>query len=595
MFVPFWCRVVVALSLAGLSWGEAAAEPSGSSACEPTVPGASIRILPRVPLPGEPLKMLAVSADAPIRSLSVRAPDGNELPLEAESRGGPPWSLAAEIDRAARGNYRVEARGADGALACLDLSVGSGAAAGGAGRWDRATEAFFSAWIETLFDYPLDESVNLPSLKPVLTDPSRNFLYDYFGAGEDRHIPSDPDCADLPYYLRAYFAWKVGLPMAYRSCSRGSASQPPRCGAAIIADVFARGPVAPGVFTGVIRKVMDTVHSGSARTGLHDSATDFYPVPLKREYLWPGTVYADPYGHVLVIAKWVPQSANRNGMLLAVDAQPDNSISRKRFWEGTFLFADDVRGAGPGFKAFRPLVSASAPVRIPGNAALTASALTAPFSDEQGELSPEDFYADMGRLINPQGLDPLQAYEAMFEALMEQLETRVASVDNGEAYFRKHARAVIAMPSGSAVFETIGPWEDYSTPSRDMRLIIALNVMSQLPEQVVRHPELFVLHGQSPSEVKARLERLDSERLRDAHIVYHRSDGSPWQLSLAEVFARRKALEVAYNPNDCAEVRWGAERGTEEYSTCTRHAPADQVARMEQYRPWFREARRPPR
>ncbi|WP_370525800.1 hypothetical protein [Methylococcus sp. BF19-07] len=582
------------LSLAGIL-GEAAAEVSSLPPCGPTASGASIRISPRIPVPGESLRIMAVSADVPIRNLSVRAPDGTSLPLEPERRGGPPWSLAVETGRAARGEYRVEARGAEGTVACLDLSVDGGTVASRPGRWDRATEAFFSAWIEMLFDFPLAESVNFPSLKPVLTDPSRNFLYDYFGAGEDRRIPTDPDCADLPYYLRAYFAWKIGLPMAYRACSRGAASQPPRCGAANVAEGFTRGPVPAGMFTAVVRKVMDTVHSGSARTGLRDSATDFYPVPLKREYLWPGTVYADPYGHVLMIAQWVPQSADRNGMLLAVDAQPDNSISRKRFWEGTFLFADDVRGAGPGFKAFRPLLSASAAVRVPGNAELSHSALIAPYSDEQGELSPEDFYADMGRLINPQRLDPRQAYEAMFEALMEQLETRVASVENGEAYVRKHPGAVIPMPSGSAVFETVGPWEDYSTPSRDMRLIIALNVMSQLPDQVVRYPELFALHGQSPMEVKAQLERLDAERLSEAYIVYRRSDGSPWRLSLAEVFARRKALEVAYNPNDCVEVRWGAGRGTEEYSTCTRHAPADQAARMEQYRVWFREARRPPR
>ncbi|WP_333688715.1 hypothetical protein [Methylococcus capsulatus] len=595
MFSRLWCLVVVVVSVAGIPGEAPAAEVPGVPRCESTDSGASIRVSPRIPVPGEPLKIMAVSADVPIQNLSVRAPDGTSLALEPERRGGPPWSLAAEIGRAEPGNYRMEARGAEGTVACLDLNVDGGTAASRPGRWDRATEAFFSAWVETLFDYPLEDSVNLPSLKPVLTDPSRNFLYDHFGAGEDRHIPTDPDCADLPYYLRAYFAWKTGLPMAYRACSRGTASQPPRCGAATVADGFARGPVSAGMFTAVIRKVMDTVHSGSARTGLRDGATDFYPVPLKREYLWPGTVYADPYGHVLMIAQWVPQSADRNGMLLAVDAQPDNSISRKRFWEGTFLFADDVAGAGPGFKAFRPLLSAGAAVRIPGNAELTHSALIAPFSDQQGDLSPEDFYADMGRLINPQGLDPRQAYEAMFEALMEQLETRVASVENGEAYFRKHPRAVIPMPAGGAVFETIGPWEDYSTPSRDMRLLIALKVMSQLPDQVVRYPELFVLHGQSPSEVKTQLERLDAERLRDASIVYHRSDGSLWRLSLAELFARRKALEVAYNPNDCVEVRWGAERGTEEYSTCTRHAPADQAARMEQYRVWFREARRPPR
>ncbi|MCU0256618.1 MAG: hypothetical protein MUF60_07725, partial [Vicinamibacterales bacterium] len=78
-------------------------------------------------------------------------------------------------------------------------------------------------------------------------------------------------------------------------------------------------------------------------------------MPLDRASLWPGTLYADPYGHTLVIVKWVPQTAERGGLLLAVDAQPDNSVARKRFWEGTFLFAQ-TPSAGPGFKAHRPLV-----------------------------------------------------------------------------------------------------------------------------------------------------------------------------------------------------------------------------------------------
>ena len=37
---------------------------------------------------------------------------------------------------------------------------------------------------------------------------------------------------------------------------------------------------------------------------------------------------------------------------------------------------------------------------------------------------------------------------------MEQLETRVTAVDNGERYLRQNPRAVIPMPSGGAIFET---------------------------------------------------------------------------------------------------------------------------------------------
>ena len=38
-----------------------------------------------------------------------------------------------------------------------------------------------------------------------------------------------PDCADLPYFLRAYFAFKMGLPFGYAKCTRGSANEPPKC------------------------------------------------------------------------------------------------------------------------------------------------------------------------------------------------------------------------------------------------------------------------------------------------------------------------------------------------------------------------------
>jgi hypothetical protein len=52
---------------------------------------------------------------------------------------------------------------------------------------------------------------------------------------------------------------------------------------------------------------------------------------------------------------------------------------------------------------------------------------------------------------------------------------------------------------------------------------------------------------------------------------------------------------MAYNPNDCVELRWGAGAGSDEAKTCKMHAPDEQRARMETYRAWFHERRRPPR
>ena len=93
--------------------------------------------------------------------------------------------------------------------------------------WNRATENLFSAWIEKLFDAPLDKEPSWPALYNVLRDKSRNMLFNSLGLGEDE-IPMalKPDCTDMVYYLRAYFAFKVGLPFGYSRCSRG---KPPTC------------------------------------------------------------------------------------------------------------------------------------------------------------------------------------------------------------------------------------------------------------------------------------------------------------------------------------------------------------------------------
>ena len=59
--------------------------------------------------------------------------------------------------------------------------------------------------------------------------------------------------------------------------------------------------------------------------------------------------------------------------------------------------------------------------------------------------------------------------------------------------------------------------------------------------------------------------------------------------------ARADRLEIAYNPNDCPEWRWGAPEGSKEFSPCLRRAPDDQRKMMDAYRPWFRDRARPPR
>ena len=69
-----------------------------------------------------------------------------------------------------------------------------------------------------------------PALHVVLRDKSRNFLFNHLGLGEDEMgMVIRPDCADLPYFLRAYFAFKMGLPYGFSKCSRGGGGRGPHC------------------------------------------------------------------------------------------------------------------------------------------------------------------------------------------------------------------------------------------------------------------------------------------------------------------------------------------------------------------------------
>jgi len=584
----------LALSGAVLAAGLLVAGGAAAAAACPHDAATRVWTAPLQPQPGTPLRVLAVAADGELDEVMVTGPGGRAATLPTTRGGGPPWNLLGTLAEPGAGTYRFDAMRDGRVVACSEVTVGRGLSDRGSGKWDLATQALYASWIERLFDAPPDQSLSFPSLAPVLSEPARNFLHGYLGTGEDERLPAEPDCADLSYFLRAYFAWKLGLPVAYRACSRGSSTRPPRCESPTLEQAFTAFPARASTFRTVSRQVMDTIHSGSGRTALRDEATDLYPVALDRSALWPGTVYADPYGHTLIVVKWIPQTAARSGMLLAVDAQPDNSVGRKRFWEGTFLFAD-TPSAGPGFKAHRPVVAGAGGPRPASNAALDGRDGSPPYSEVQTGLSPADFYARMERLINPMGLDPEAAYEATLAALMEQIETRLTSVANGETYMGAHPGQTIPMPSGPAIFETVGPWEDYSTPSRDMRLLIAMKVLEGLPDRIRRYPELYLLHGEDPELAAARIERLHAARIHERFVTYTRTDGSPWRLSLADVYARRAGLEVGYNPNDCVERRWGASAATEEHATCRRRAPAEQRTRMEEYRPWFRETRRPPR
>jgi hypothetical protein len=211
------------------------------------------------------------------------------------------------------------------------------------------------------------------------------------------------------------------------------------------------------------------------------------------------------------------------------------------------------------------------------------------YSLQQQNMSPQKFYDRMDRLINPRPLDPVNAFRELHDAVQERLQARAKAVANGEKYMQETDFEVIPMPSGARIFQTTGHWEDYSTPARDMRFLIALDVLMDFPDKVMRNPEAFASPASKKIEdLKIELENLHRQWAKEITITYTRSNGLPQALTLTDILNRREKLEMAYNPNDGVEIRWGAAEGSEELASCKRGAPVDQRRRMESYRKWFK-------
>lgn len=613
-----------------------------ASACSD---GSDIALLasPIAPWKGAALRVVVTTDAALDGELALAGPDGAVAVTSADRRGGPPYFWIAEVATPDAGKWKATLTRSAASANCKtitrEITVHAGRpkpigeAKGSVwpirAAWNRDTENLYSAWIEKLFDAPLNEQPSWPALHDVLRDRSRNVLFNHLGLGEDeKKLIIKPDCADLPYFLRAYFAFKIGLPYGYASCTRGGGGKPPKCPAwrsiraadapeeakpqapskGILSDIFggaapstAEPPKLPqGLVNGFgyyLRSVVaNGVHSGSGRTAADDNSTDYYPVPLTEAALRPGTVYADPYGHLLVISKRVPQTDGSAGVFLAVDGQPDGTIARKRFWRGNFLFAKDPALGGPGFKHFRPVVAGKGgALRRLSNGEIDKHEHYGNFSLDQSKLSVEDFYDRMDDVMSPAPLDPSRALLEAVTALEEQVIARVTSVENGRKYL-SGGGADVAMPDGNAIFETTGAWEDFATPSRDLRLLIAIDVVRGFPDRVARRPDRYAMpKDKTAADVKADLDSTLASEIAARKFSYTRTDGSPWALTLKDVIDRTPALEMAYNVNDCAELRWGASSDGDEAKTCKQRASSLQRTKMADYRKWFSERRRPPR
>ncbi len=587
---------------------------------------------PEHPVRGRPLRVVAVSDRSIDAHLTVTgAGTSSSTP---ERHEGPPYFWMQRIEAPTSGKWtatltRDEAcGGADLATRVVTVRGQSPAIPDSPltalwptrAAWSPSFENLYSAWIESMFEAPLDAQVSYSALHDVLRDPARNFLFDHAGAAEDEQgIVIRPDCADLPYFLRAYFAFKLGLPFGWSRCSRGENGTAPTCTEfATSSDPFPpvdgkpqtlppwADPQRPhgGPWDSNVKRLgelfrttlADWVQSGAGRTLATDEESDYYPVRLSAETLRPGTIFADPYGHVLVIAQRIPQTATGGGILLAVDGQPDGTVGRKRFWRGNFLFAIDPALGSAGFKRFRPVVrdAATGKLRRLKNAELPT-------------YSAQDRVRRRGRgLLRQDGRRPVAvAARSDDRAPRDGSGAGGAGQDTGDlgrqrtpfSRDRKAGRRDARRSEGSSRRRATGR---ISRRRRGiLRILVADGCGPCAPGSASREGRAGTRcpAGQDGRcGARGASKRGSRESCWSGASSTREPTARRGSLTLRDVIDRQSLAPRWPTIRTTAWSSDGARRRpSPEASTCVARAPPGQVDKMGGYRAWFHERRRPPR
>ena len=392
----------------------------------------------------------------------------------------------------------------------------------------------------------------------------------------------ESDCADLPYYLRFYYAWKRGLPFSYVSdVSPRGRSRDIRYSAKGN-QVEARRDVLTGADGfAVLERLRDDISSATYRIHPELEGNDLYSPAIAPRAIRPGTVIYDPNGHLAIVWK-----IEDSGRIRYIDAHPDNSLTRGYY---DLRFVRSFPGMGAGFKNWRPVRLAGA-VRKPngtlvgGHVVLAANAQIADFALTQyfgtAERPQDSDWKQGAFVLNGQAIDYYDYVRASlgggrlrFDPLRE-VADMVAS-NCADLGYRADAVS-LALEAGLAgrpqpdrlpanIYGTEGDWETFSTPSRDARLKTAFK---ELRDSVQRFLTLWQAHD--PRLVYAGSDLADDmlevyDRAASAcRIGYVRSDGSRVTFGYEE--ARRRLFRLSFDPYHCIELRWGADGS--ERATC---------------------------
>jgi hypothetical protein len=429
-------------------------------------------------------------------------------------------------------------------------------------------------------------------------------------SGNPYFSPDDPeftgDCADMVYVLRAYYAWKNGLPFSYQNAMRtyDGAREDLRYSSNgnLVAgrrDAVGQTPIKAGAWIerigGEVSTAMFRTHPDNGDGAMHD---DFYPVAMNREAVKPGVVAYDIYGHVGIVYDILD-----DGRVLVIASHPDRSVTRTTYGPNFLRSKPDL---GAGLKGWRPIRLEGATKRADGTYAggrirAAKNGDIPHYSMEQflgNRPAPDgdwrygdfvagdrtvDYYDFVRRMLAAPGFryNPVTELRSAMQTICGAARDRKVAVERAvSAGFPKQKHPERLPPN---IYGTYGPWEGYSTPSRDARLKVSFIELKRTMKEffdLVSAGDTKSVHYEG-ADLAGDLWKAYVEEKEACTFTYWRSDDSRVRLNLGHL--QDRLWDLSFDPFHCAERRWGAKGA--EFETCT---DDDDKSRWYEAQRWLR-------
>lgn len=396
------------------------------------------------------------------------------------------------------------------------------------------------------------------------------------------------DCAELPYLLRSYFAWKNGLPFSFVSALKIRIMNGEEPGKDIRYThygniVAGRTDIMPKKFIFITKypdavdyidnKIPGSISSANFRMMGDDESgleSDFYPVKLSPQGIRLGTMIYDPNGHVATIYK-----ITSDGRIFYIDSHPDNSMT-SGMYNPKFVRSNPYQGAG--FKNFRPLTMTSSGIQAAPNNSLPDYSLEQYYGtnpDAGGDWTKGKFIAN-GKVVGYYDYlrvmmaganfkeNPIDDMHAMLTDICTSIKDRVPSIAEAIQYGIQNQTHPERLPLN--IYGSDGDWEAYSTSSRDARLKVSyMDLLNQTKQLLTRAQAKDPSISYNGSNLAADLLKVYMNDSRACQMSYVNSNGRSVNLNLEDV--RQRLFDISFDPYHCVELRWGA-KDPQELASC---------------------------